>query len=214
MAMKKKNAKRAKMLSELEEREVHALATRLLHPPVLYWDVYLPATSITTTPTYLGVCDPAQNASQGGRVADTIKLSRLELRLSINQVNTDLFSSVRVIFFLWKVDNAVDQPTGTDILHFLTTPEVAPYQWETRHKYTILYDRVFPLTGSATSLTTMSNVFVSKTINMRSAQVQFNQGAISGTGLPYVMYVSNSVAPPFPVMDMTTRCYYNLQLSL
>lgn len=171
-------------------------------------DAYTIAAIAGTTPTYDSPVNPVQGQSQGQRITDTVYIHRIEWRYEISQVNTDLFSTVRQILFWWRADSSVDIPTGTDILANITNPTMSPYTYHTRQKYHIIKDISHTLVGSATSLTSKSLVRRTVHIPTGKRQVTYNPALTTGTGLLFHMMVSDSLAPPFPIVNLSYRIYY------
>lgn len=176
--------------------------------PLKYWDANNYALSVGTTPQYFELFTPAQGTAQGNRIANQCNLVDCDFILDISQVNSDLYSTVRITFFIWHPYTDSDTPTATDIYASTAHTDVSPFTWESRHRYTILKDMIIPLVGSTTSLTALSLVYRRGKLAVRGKPVLFNTGATTGSGIPYIAVTSTSLAPPFPIMDYFVRIFY------
>lgn len=175
---------------------------------IKYWDFNNWGLSIGTTPQYFEQLLPAQGTAQGQRIANDITLLNYELRAQFVQVNTDLWSTVRMTLFIWHPYTNSDTPTSDDLYKVTAHPDVSQFNWESRHRYTVIKDWIIPLVGSSTSLTTSSVVTLTYKTSLAGRRVVFNESAQTGAGLLYLAVTSNSVAPPFPVADFSGRCFY------
>lgn len=176
---------------------------------IKYWDFNNWGLSIGTTPQYFEQMLPAQGTAQGQRIANDITLANYELRFQLSQVNTDLYSTVRITLFIWTPYTNSDTPTSTDLYQQIAHPDVSQFNWESRHRYRVIKDMIIPLVGSSTSLTNRSLVTRTYITNaMVGKRVVFNESAQTGAGIPFLAITSNSIAPPFPVGDFSARMFY------
>lgn len=175
---------------------------------IKYWDFNSWGLSVGTTPQYFEQILPAPGTAQGQRIANDVTMLDYELRVQFVQVNTDLWSTVRMTLFIWHPYTNSDTPTSDDLYKQIAHIDVSQFNWESRHRYTVLKDWIVPLVGSSSSLTTSSLVTFTHKTSLSGRRVVFNEGATTASGLLYLAITSNSAAPPFPVADISARTYY------
>lgn len=175
---------------------------------IKYWDFNNWGLSIGTTPQYFEQLLPAQGTAQGQRIANDLSLWDYELRAQFTQVNTDLYSTIRMTLFIWHPYTNSDTPSTTDLYAQPAHPDVSQFMWESRHRYTVIKDWIIPLAGSSTSLTNISNRVIVYKTKLGGRKVVFNESAQTGSGILYLALTSNSLAPPFPIGDFSARVFY------
>jgi hypothetical protein len=153
-----------------------------------------------------------QGATQGERISDVVYLRKLVLcTLNVTAANSDVFSHVRVIFFQWRPSIGAEAMSVNTIL---STPTVnscfSNVNYENRRIFSIMWDRTFSMTGTATVPTTgsdhvMVNVNIPIQIPWLEYQVSSSSNSENTIGL---LYISDSAAAPFPTIQFSVRLFY------
>jgi hypothetical protein len=176
---------------------------------VKYIDNYYILSNSTATITYFAQSNPSQGIAQSNRTGDTIWLREMEFKASFVQANSDVYSHCRLFFFTWKQNNASTVPGQGSIIENAPTYSVySPLNFEGRAYFKVYYDYLVPLAGSATNPTAISCVDKSDVVNLGETRVDFVSGAITGTGILYVGWYSDSSATPYPLQSLVTRTWY------
>jgi len=152
-----------------------------------------------------------QGVGQSQRVADMLEYDHVNFTYSIQQANADIYSDVRVIIFQWHPNTTL---TGSPVLANIlpNTAAIGLYSatnWQYRDQFTILYDKLWSLSGLATAptSTTTVNGHNIRLNNMRK-KVTFSPGAITGDNLLWLLTISDSSIAPFPLFNIQFRTVY------
>jgi len=182
-------------------------------PPTRYIDVrslgLSPATSATVTPLFLVAAGNTVNT----RVADTGRMRRFYTNFNIEQVNADVYSRTRVIFFQWHPNTAIALPVAGEVLQDPTFIE-SMYNWDySGQAFTVLADFVAPSVGLASSVTDNTNLAFYGEIPLRKNGfdpfIQWNAGASTGSNQIFVLYISDSAIAPFPILNIASRTTFD-----
>jgi hypothetical protein len=193
----------------LQDRYYATIPKPMKGATVKYIDNYYIASNSTATISYFAQSNPSQGVAQSQRTGDTIWLREMEVKASFIQSNSDVYSHCRLFFFIWKQNSASTVPGQGSILENVSTYSVySPLNFEGRAYYRVVYDFLVPLAGTATNPTAISCVDKSDVIPLLDTRVDFNSSAITGTGLLYVGWYSDSAAVPYPLQSLVTRTWY------
>jgi hypothetical protein len=177
-----------------------------------YADAGLLATSITATGTVSALVNIPQGTAQSDRISDVVYLRRLILNLQVTAANSDVYSHSRVIFFQWRPNVGLIAPTVTDVL---STPSTNSYlsliNYDFRRNFTILWDKTFSCAGTATVPTNVSDhVITNEVIDIHLPWLEYTAGSSSASANTiYVLFISDSAAPPYPIIQFSTRLFYS-----
>jgi hypothetical protein len=179
--------------------------------PHYYYDTVFGPTTSTTTTGFVNLTPIPQGFGQSNRIADTIYVNRVELRLNVTAANADVSSRMRLTFYFWFQNTASVTPGVTSVTEDSTTYGIdSPYNWEGRKFYKVIYDKIFNLTGATNAPTVNSQVQVNRTIWSGRQLVQFNDGGLTtGTGHLYVQNYSDSAISPHPTYSHVIRVWYS-----
>jgi len=176
---------------------------------VKYFDLLQANLSSTTTIGFQSLTLIPQGDAQSQRIADTIYLFRVDLRLQlfILEAATDYTNYVRMTFFLWKPNSASYPPNGVSIFQN-TSSVLTPFSFETRDDYSVIRDWTFNLTGYVGVPTNSSQHTLTESIPLSNHRVQFNLALGTGTGHLYFADYSDSTTTPHPTYNLYTRIWY------
>jgi len=215
MSQKKSKVKHA--LSPIQKQAVAAEFAKLEQREeiILVFDQTFSAANAGSGATLVTVSAIPQGVAQGDRVGDQINFHDFTFNFQIVQINADLYSNFRIMFFQWKVNTGLQTPTLADILQ--NTSAIGLYSmtnWPLRDQFNILYDEIHGMSGSTTSLTSQSdNAWINLKLSRRpKRRVIFNAGATSGSNQIYLLVISDSAIAPFPQYNLATRYFYVNQL--
>jgi len=204
-----KQGKRTKI-----DRRIAAEVSRSLRDPVLsgkqikYFDSVSVGNVGLLTVGYNIVSLIPQGTAQSQRVGDEVFPVRLEFRGQVDAANTDVFSSIRLVWFIWIPNTSSLIPGATSILESPST--FGPnsfYNYEGRQEYKILRDTTYRLAGTAGSPCNTSNMDYSGAINLNS-RIVYNVSLTTGTHHIYILSLSDSAVTPFPVFTAAFRLWY------
>jgi hypothetical protein len=150
-----------------------------------------------------------QGPAQSQRVADTIWLQRIEMKINVTSANVDVFNLARLVLIRWKVSSSLALPTSADLFNNFGTNVVHSFlNFERRENYSISLDTTLNLTGVAASPTNTSQHWLNLTHNMGNQLVQFDPAATTATDHIFFGWFSDSAAIPFPVLNYNFRIWY------
>lgn len=207
--MSKPQPRKVRVKLNTDELQIALAGARIPFKQVKYIDFHQSSLNVGTTPQYFSLTDiTAGSAQQSGRVCDSVRLHSMECRINLEQVNSDLISTVRSSFLIWKADDQADVINSVDVYNDITHVVTSPFNYQTRKKVDVIKDKHYALAGSTTSLTNVSNVYDEWRQSLQDRVVAFNYNATTGTGKLYWAISSNSLVSPFPVLNLTFRIYY------
>lgn len=215
----------SRKLTYRQKREVKNIIGRRIETKVAV--TYQSGVSVTSSPGIYDLCSSsywniAQGTAQGKRIGDEIRLKKIHLRWGA--LGGDYFNTMRIILFRFNGSNATAPVIG-DILDGTGEEYVfAPLNWDTRHRYHIIYDRVIALnqtntfnsSGTAQSavIDTSNSWKVMRPINLFGKKlgkksVSWDAGSAStGEDHVYLLVISDSVITPNPQLFYTVQVFY------
>jgi len=169
----------------------------------------LNAASTTTVATILATAIP-QGVAQNQRVADTVFVHALDIRMNITTANSDVFNCARFLWFLWWQNSASVTPNPNSIVENSSTYGIySHYNFEGREYFSLLKDCVFNMTGTLTDPTANSQHVYTMRIPLSEHRIDFNTGVTNGTGHIYFQNYSDSSIAPWPVFNAVYRTWYS-----
>jgi hypothetical protein len=190
--------------------ESSSVAVRIPPNPFTYHyvDNFITPRNVTTTLTYFRFNVPSQGLAANQRLADNVNYVRHEVKFTLTTANVDIFNRVRLVLFIFRENDAFISPTTQSVLSDPTLQGVlSPLSYEHRNQYTLLYDELFNLTGTASAPTINSQINRNFTIRRKST-AQMDYGTTAGIGNIYLGYLSDSALAPFPVMSFSLRSFF------
>jgi len=192
--------KRPKLGSEL---------IKLIEPK--YFDTLSLANSIGSGGTIFGLSVIPQGVTQSERIGDFAQPLRLILNYSLYVVNSDIVTTVRLIFFRWHIHSAFGAPNIVNLLEAPASSNVLSHlNFQYQNDFEILWDRQFQASGITTAPTVNSN-FGGTGLNIplgAHQEIEFALGATTATDHLYLLAISDSALTPFPILNFSTRLYY------
>jgi len=152
-----------------------------------------------------------QGAAQSQRVGDSVLIDHCQYTYAIVQLNADIYSDSRVIIFQWHPNSTLTStPVLADILpNTAAVGLYSAYNWQYRNQYTILHDELWSMSGLTTAPTSTSAISkLNIRIHPRKKKIVFAPGAITGSGLLWLLTISDSAAAPFPLFSIQFRTVY------
>lgn len=177
-------------------------------PQVKFVDVQYNV-SVSNIGTILsGICNIPQGITVNQRTGDTVFWKSLYINYSVNTQNVDVFNLLRVIVFQWRPNTLLNVPVVTDILQI--TSVYSMYDWQFSNQFTVLYDKVHFMSGTAAAPDAAGNQGYFGQIKLKGpARADFAQGIAGGSNQYFILVISDSVAIPFPVFVAVTRITYS-----
>jgi hypothetical protein len=174
-----------------------------------YIDNYVTPQNVTTTGACGVLVNIAQGAAQGDRVGDQITFTKLLWNVNLTAANADVYSHARVILFQWHPNVSFLAPTVALMLEIPTATFLSPLVWENRDQFTVLWDKAFSFTGTATVPCDKSDHIAFQTLIPKRKTVIYEKGSTSGgSNLIFLLYISDSAAAPFPTIQYYARLEY------
>jgi hypothetical protein len=174
-----------------------------------YIDANLTSTSITATGSCGILVNIPQGVTQGTRVGDEVTLDKILFNMNITAANSDVFSHVRTILFQWHPNINLGTPSVADILETPTNTFYSQLNFQWRDQYTVLYDKVWSFTGTATVPTDKSDQIVYTTVWPKRRAMKWILGSTSASSNTIcLLYISDSAASPFPALQFSLRVEY------
>jgi len=175
-----------------------------------YFDVLQAPTNSTGTVGFEDLTLLPQGPAQSQRIGDTIWLQRMDIRFSVNAANADVFSHMRMFFFLWKENTLTVAPTSAAIFTSAASQSVyTMLDWENRAlRKLVSPDYLLNFTGTATNPTVQSQVDIVESYPLDNQRVDYTLGGTSGIGHLYFVNYSDSLLTPFPSYQFLARIWY------
>lgn len=204
VATRLKRVQRMAHLSPLQRQQVKRLVNS--GAETYQYDNTVTAVSVSTTATVqAGISTPPQGVQDGQRTGDDVELMRLEFRYT--WAGADATNIVRVILFRWYENNGSNPPTAAQILQASTNPISSINHDSIREKKLhVFYDKTHytslngPLAGGKVCH------FSQKQMGRKS--IAFDNAAITGEGLIYALFISDSLAATHPALNWYSRLEY------
>jgi len=179
---------------------------------VKYFDVLSLANSIGAGSTLFPLCQVPQGATQSERVGDFILPRKLLFNFTLYTVNSDIVTTLRMIFFRWVPSTGLSVPVVADILQSPAASNVlSHFNFNLQDNYEILLDWQIDQAGVPAAPTVTSNIGrTGMSIKLGSKrEIEFALGSSSGmTNQIYLMMLSDSSVTPFPILNFSTRLYF------
>jgi hypothetical protein len=176
-----------------------------------YFDTLSVANSIGSGATLFQLSTVPQGVAQTQRVGDFIKPLKLIFNFSLYTVNADIITTIRLIFFRWVPSTALVLPVLADILEAPASSNVlSHFNYQLQQNYSVLSDRQFQAAGIVTSPCNSSN-FGGTGLEIplgSNPELEFNLGATTSTNHLYLLAISDSALAPFPLLNFSSRLYY------
>jgi hypothetical protein len=176
---------------------------------VKYTETLVSLTPITSTGTFILLTQIPQGPSQSQRIADTAWLQRIDINWSVNTANADIHNIVRKSLLTWQVSTALAGPTTSDMFtNFINAFTYSHWNFENRHLYNVISDELINLTGTSTNPTSYSQHSSITSLALKNRRIDFTPAATTATGHLYLFLSSDSLATPFPIIDLNLRVWY------
>jgi len=209
MITQKRLQKLRRNAQQLKRPKLGSELMKLIEPK--YFDTLSLANSIGSGGTIFGLSLIPQGATQSERVGDFAQPLRLILNYSLYVVNSDIVTTVRLIFFRWHIHSAFGPPNIVNLLEAPASSNVLSHlNFQYQNDFDILWDRQFQASGITTAPTVNSN-FGATGLNIplgAHQEIEFALGATTATDHLYLLAVSDSALTPFPILNFCTRLYY------
>jgi hypothetical protein len=130
---------------------------------------------------------------------------------SLYTVNSDIVTTVRLIFFRWIPSTALIAPVVASILEAPSAANVlSHFNFQLQDNFKILHERQFQASGITVAPTVASNFgSTGFRVTLRdNPEIEFTQTATTGTNHLYLLAISDSAVTPFPILNFSTRLYY------
>jgi len=176
-------------------------------PAVKYFDYDLYASS-TTTVGFNNMTPIPQGVGQSNRTVDTAYIVAMDVLVIFDVSTTDITNEIRWSIFNWLPNTAGVTPGVTSIYENtnLYGPS-SPFNFEGRHEYNILMDRLEILTGTNTNPTNTSKRVFRRRMTTPT-RIDFNTGVTTGLNHIYWTNVSDSAVVPFPTYHLHVRFWF------
>jgi len=174
------------------------------------FDTNLTGQTSTAAGGIASICNVPQGVAQAQRIADTIWLERLDIKMSLICFNADGYNHVRWGFFIWHDNNSAATPTIATIYSSTAAGGVwTPLSFENRERYSFVGgDNLTKMQGLASAPTSETVQLIVRSIGLNSSIVQYTLAATTGTGLLHFSNYSDSAAFPFPLYNLVARLWY------
>lgn len=165
--------------------------------------------TVTNVGTVTNLIIPTQGTGAGQRTGDTIQLRKMTLNYTLTTQNADIFNRVRILVFIWKPNTFLVAPTLATLTNGTgTTTTQWMYDWQYSNQFIILYDKIHYLSGLATAPTVGGCQGGSIEMNLNS-RVEFSPGSTLGSNQVFILYISDSLVAPFPLLEYMSRVQYS-----
>lgn len=141
----------------------------------------------------------------GNRIGDRIRLTSIDMRYTL--IHSDGTNFTRLIFFQWKPDANNYAPQVGDILPTGISDMNVPVKHDLAKggQLNVLYDKVHAQSETGSTAAIFRKKFFTRGFGR---DVQFTNGATTGTNQLYLLTVSDSAAAPHPTLDYRFRVNY------
>jgi hypothetical protein len=175
-----------------------------------YFDTLSTANSIGSGGTIFPLTGIPQGDSQSSRVGDFINPLSMIFNFTLYTVNSDIVTTIRLIWFKWKPSTATTTITVASILEAPASSNVlSHFNFQLQQQFTVLHERQFQASGITTAPTVSSNFGATgMPIPIGSSDLEFSLGSVNGTNQFFLLAISDSALTPFPVLSFSNRLYY------
>jgi hypothetical protein len=206
---KLKRTKNKKKKQSLVNAKFQLQMIRALEPKFL--DITSIANSVGAGGTIFNLSPVSQGASQSDRIGDFIHTLKLYFNFTLYCVNSDIVTTIRLIFFRWIPNGTLLSPALGNILQNPSAANVlSHFNFQYQQNYRVLKDMHFQASGITVAPTVSSNFGqVDMPINLGgNKEIEFTPGANLGTNQLYLCAISDSSLTPFPILNFVSRLYF------
>lgn len=204
--------------SRKNRKETTKLTRNLVsHVEPKYLDVLSVASNIGSGSSLFALSLVPSGDQQSQRVSDFIQPLRLLFNFSLYTVNSDIVTTVRLIFFRWIPSTALIAPVVASILEAPSAANVlSHFNFQLQDNYKILLERQFQASGITVAPTVNSNFGATGFgISLKdNPEIEFTLTATTGSNHLYLLAISDSAVTPFPILNFSTRLYYEDTIKL
>lgn len=187
------------------------------HVEPKYLDLTSIANSIGAGGTLFLLSAVTQGDTQSSRVGDFIQPLRLLFNYTLYTVNSDIVTTVRMIFFRWIPATSLVVPLIANVLENPSAANVlAHYNFQTQDNYRVLWDRQFQCSGIVAAPTVNSNFGATGMVVplKRRSEIEFSLGTTLASNHIYLLVLSDSALTPFPILNFVSRLYFEDTIKL
>lgn len=164
-----------------------------------------PASVSTAATIQTGFSTPTQGVGDGQRTGDMIELKRFMLNYNI--ICADATNVVRVILFRWYENNSSNAPTAAQVLQASTNfNSMINHDSIRERKLHVFYDKTHRMTLVGTADVGANVSIGAKALGRKN--IAFDNAAITGEGLIYGLFISDSSGVSHPTIDWYCRLEY------
>jgi len=201
-------------LNKTEKKQVNKLINKKFELK-FFTQAYFQTVPISVVPQQMSVVPQA--ITDSARIGDTMTMKSIQIRGQLEKATLDVLDSnyVRVIIFQWHPNTVNLTPTNAQL--FLNDPSTASIMWrsfyikDNREQFTILYDRIFKLTGflANNNGTTQSSYVINQFVKIRFMKkiIQFSNASVNGENQIYLTTLGTSATNP-PSLQLSFRFNY------
>jgi len=187
------------------------IRTLVAHVEPKYFDLTSLANSVGAGGTLFPLSLVPQGDSQSTRVGDFIQPLRMLFNFTLYTVNSDIVTTIRLVFFRWVPSTALVFPLLANILESPVSGNVlSHYNFQTQDNYQILAERQYQASGITVAPTTHSN-FGATGMEIPlgvNTELEYTIGATTASNHLYLLAISDSALTPFPLLNFVHRLYY------
>lgn len=195
-------------LSPVQKAEVKSQVKRLINnnAETYQYDNTVASVSVSTTATIqAGISTPAQGVQDGQRTGDMVELKRLHFNYSF--IGADATNVIRVILFRWYENNGSNPPTAAQVLQSVASVESDINHDSLRErKLFVFYDKKHYTSLNGPNAGGKMLSFTQRQLGRKD--IAFDNAAITGEGLIYALFTSDSLAATHPSLGWYSRLEY------
>lgn len=166
------------------------------------------AAGISSVGTVASISNVTQGDGDNERVGNVISPTECKLNFSISA--SDTTNAIRVCIFKWKDTNAFIAPNANDFFKpgpSASVDYLSHYNEEQRDQFVVKYDKTFQLVLNQAN--TKKNV--SLNIPLSGKIRYYSNSVVTGTGIYYLYYISDSLAVTHPTIEWASELVYTDQ---
>jgi len=183
---------------------------KLINIETKFFDTIITSTTQSTTGSITSLSQMGQGLNSTSRVGDSIRIQHIEVRGRVT-ISTAAVTSLVRFMIVRDLDGYGTVPAVTDVLEtaVAVSAPLAPYKFNKRQRFSILYDEIFALAGGATADGSSTQVFTFSSAHQGHI-LYLGTGAVSasdGKGTIYYLAVSDE-ATNTPTVALTSRILF------
>jgi len=197
-------------VKQIAAQEIVRLNRRELQ--LCYVFTYLQAANITSGGNIYALSNIAQGDGISQRRGDAIRFVSFNMTYELVQLNSDIYSDVRVCIFQWMENTGLINPVIADVYQSLSAIGLySPHAFALRDSVKVLYDSLHSLSGITTNPTSTSNMsFLNVPLQrLPKAVMNFNAGATTGYNQLFAALVSDTSLAPFVLGNFSWELYFH-----